>query len=90
MQRMGVSFTPDTLGSLSWLAEPPSPHDLRRTAATRLASLGVPSEDVAACLNHVRRDVTGRHYDLYARLAEKRRAFELWTQAISHIIFRPL
>jgi Phage integrase family len=64
----------------------PSPHDLRRTVATRLASLGVPSEDVAACLNHVRREVTGRHYDVYARLIEKRRALDLWAQAIERII----
>ena len=66
MQRMGGHFSAEMPGSDAWLAEPPSPHDLRRTVATRLASLGIPSEDVAACLNHVRRDVTGRHYDMYA------------------------
>ena len=73
-------------GSSSWLNEPPSPHDLRRTVATRLASLGVASEDVAACLNHVRRDVTGRHYDMYARLGEKRRALDQWAQTIDERI----
>jgi hypothetical protein len=46
----------------------------------------VPSEDVAACLNHVRRDVTGRHYDMYVRLVEKRRAFDLLAQTIKRII----
>ena len=86
MQRMSDRITAEMPGSDSWLAEPPSPHDLRRTVATRLASLGVPSEDVAACLNHVRRDVTGRHYDMYARLSEKRRALDLWAQTIERII----
>src|SRR3984893_17810200 len=86
MQRMGGRITAEMPGFHSWLAEPPSPHDLRRTVATRLTSLGVPSEDVAACLNHVRRDVTGRHYDMYARLSEKRRALDLWAQTIERII----
>jgi integrase len=86
MQRMGSHITRAMPGSDSWLAEPPSPHDLRRTVATRLASLGVTSEDVAACLNHVRRDVTGRHYDMYSRLIEKRRALDLWAQTIERII----
>jgi integrase len=86
MHRMGGHFSAEMPGSDSWLAEPPSPHDLRRTVATRLASLGIPSEDVAACLNHVRRDVTGRHYDMYARVIEKRRALDLWAQTIERII----
>jgi integrase len=86
MQRMGGHFSAEMPGSDSWLAEPPSPHDLRRTVATRLASLAIPSEDVAACLNHVRRDVTGRHYDMYARVIEKRRALDLWAQTIERII----
>ncbi|CAJ0882404.1 hypothetical protein AMST5_03334 [freshwater sediment metagenome] len=86
MQRMGTRLTADMSGSETWVAEPPSPHDLRRTVATRLASMGVPPEDVAACLNHVRRDVTGRHYDMYARQAEKRRALDLWAQALTRII----
>jgi integrase len=85
MQRMGAQLPDNASGSETWIAEPPSPHDLRRTVATRLASMGVPPEDVAACLNHVRRDVTGRHYDLYARQAEKRRALDLWAQTITRI-----
>jgi integrase len=86
MQRMSGRITAEMPGSGTWLAEPPSPHDLRRTVATRLASLGVPSEDVAACLNHVRRDVTGRHYDMYPRMKEKRRALDQWAQTIERIV----
>jgi integrase len=85
MQRMGARLPDHTSGSETWVAEPPSPHELRRTVATRLASMGVPPEDVAASLNHVRRDVTGRHHDVYARQAEKRRALDLWAETISRI-----
>jgi integrase len=63
----------------TWIEDRPTAHDLRRTLATRLAALGVPAEDVKACLNHARDDVTGRHYDQYDRLREKRRALELWS-----------
>ena len=47
-----------------------------------MAALGVPSEDVKACLNHARSDVTGPHYDQYDRLREKRRALELWSESV--------
>jgi integrase len=70
----------------SWKDDPPSPHDLRRTVATRLASLGVPEEDVAAILNHVRTSVTGRHYDQYQRAAEKRRALNAWAESLQFIL----
>jgi integrase len=69
-------------GAKSWRDDPPTPHDLRRTVATRLASLGVPGEDVSAILNHVRRDVTGRVYDQYRRLSEKRAALNTWANTL--------
>jgi integrase len=67
----------------TWKASPPTPHDLRRTVATRLSELGTPMEDISALLNHVRRDVTGKHYDQYTRLAEKRRALTAWAASLS-------
>ena len=70
----------------SWDAEPPSPHDLRRTVATRLSQSGIPPEDVSAVLNHVRSDVTGRHYDHYQRAAEKRVALDAWATAVTEIV----
>ncbi|MGA9010498.1 MAG: tyrosine-type recombinase/integrase [Xanthobacteraceae bacterium] len=73
-------------GADTWEAEPPTPHDLRRTAATRLASLGAVREDISAILNHVRRDITGRVYDRYDRLIEKRRALAAWEIALSSIL----
>ncbi len=71
----------------SWQSEPPSPHDLRRTVATRLSGLGVPAEDVSAVLNHAKRDVTGVHYDLYDRAREKRRALALWDGSMRRLLF---
>jgi integrase len=70
-------------------ADPPTPHDLRRSCATRLAAAGVPAEDVAAILNHVRGDVTGRHYDRYRRADEKRRALDRWARNLTAIIEGP-
>ena len=65
--------------------DPPSPHDLRRTGATRMSSLGIPKEDRDAVLNHARVDV-GKHYDLYERATEKRKALEMLSSSISKII----
>jgi integrase len=69
----------------TWSTERPSAHDLRRTLATRLAGSGIPAEDVSACLNHARRSITARHYDLYDRAREKRRAFDLWAEQVEGI-----
>jgi integrase len=65
---------------------PPTPHDLRRTCATRLSAGGVPAEDVAVVLNHVRADITGRHYDHYQRADEKRAALQRWSKILTAII----
>jgi integrase len=89
MARLPALLSSDELGAASWKAEPPTPHDLRRTCATRLAAAGVPAEDVAAILNHVRSDVTGRHYDPYQRAAEKRAALDRWSRLLS-VILDPL
>ena len=64
----------------------PTPRDLRRTCATRLAAAGVPAEDVRAVLNHARADVTGKHYDLYDRAKEKRVALTRWAQIVVGIL----
>jgi integrase len=69
----------------TWTSDRPSAHDLRRTLATRLAGSGIPAEDVSACLNHARRSITARHYDLYDRAREKRRAFDLWAEQVAAI-----
>jgi integrase len=77
---------PDVAPARSWRAEHPTPHDLRRTFATRLSALGVPKEDRDACMNHARSDVGSRHYDLYERAREKRAALNLWAGTLSSFI----
>jgi integrase len=52
-------------------------HDLRRTAATEMARLGVTRFTIGRVLNHSDRSVTGI-YDRHSYLAEKRHALETW------------
>jgi integrase len=84
MRRM-ASKLPAGDASTSWVADAPSPHDLRRTAATNLSRLGIPAEDISAVLSHVRSDVTGRHYDKHQREAEKRHALTRWSSEVERI-----
>jgi integrase len=86
MRRMSESDKLTGPGSKTWKADPPTPHDLRRTFATRLAELGVAKEDRDACLNHTPTDVGSKHYDLYERAKEKRAAMELWASTLTGIL----
>ena len=70
----------------TWLAERPTPHDLRRTLATRLAALGIPREIRDRCLNHIGGDVGTKNYNRYEFLAEKRDAFARWSAVLSSIL----
>jgi integrase len=73
----------DAVGT--WRADPPSPHDLRRTMETRLSALGVAKEVRDRVLNHVQGDVGSKHYNLHQFVAEKRAAlmrFEAMLTAI--------
>ncbi len=60
--------------------------DLRRTLGTTLASLGVRKEIRKACMNHVEGDVHDRHYDRYEYDAEKRAAFQLYSDHLQSIV----
>ena len=73
-------------GVSTWRAGPPTPHDLRRTAATRMRALGIGSDDVKRVLNHAPNSVLGRHYDHYDAIPEKRRALETWAIELERII----
>ncbi len=86
MARMIRAIPGEAAGADTLKCEPPSPHDLRRTFASGISALGIPAEDVAACLNHKRRDVTGLHYDQYERLREKAHAYETWAVSLQSII----
>jgi integrase len=62
-------------------------HDLRRTAATKMAEAGVPRQHISAVLNHVEEGsrVT-RIYDRYSYDAEKRTALETWARTLQSIV----
>ncbi len=86
MRRFADQLKPSSPAAKSWRADPPSPHDLRRTFATKISALGILKEDRDACMNHVRSDVGSKHYDLYDRAKEKRIALNLWADTLASII----
>ena len=61
------------------------PHDLRRTAASYMASAGVSRVVIGKVLNHVESGVTAV-YDRHGYDAEKRSALESWAQRLDAII----
>jgi len=62
-------------------------HDLRRTAATRMAEAGVLRDHIAKVLNHVEGGPAAtRVYDRYDYDAEKRDALNRWTRRLTAIV----
>jgi integrase len=61
------------------------PHDLRRTAASHMTSLGVTRLVVAKVLNHVEAGVTSV-YDRHSYDGEKKRALDLWAARLAEIV----
>ncbi len=62
-----------------------TPHDLRRTAASHMTSIGISRLVVAKLLNHAERDVTSI-YDRHSYDAEKRHALEAWSARLEEIV----
>jgi integrase len=62
-----------------------APHDLRRTAATRMTELGFTRFVVDRLLNHTESGV-GSVYDRYEYLREKREALEAWAARLEEIV----
>ena len=65
-----------------------TPHDLRRTAATTMASLGVARFVIGRVLNHAEPGVT-KIYDRHSYDPEKRAALEKWERRLRAIISEP-
>ncbi|KYK50021.1 hypothetical protein A1D31_22170 [Bradyrhizobium liaoningense] len=74
---------------------PFTPHDLRRTAASLMANIGISRATIALCLDHtinkdddqrVVPDVTGKHYDQDPRIDEKRAALQKLADEIRRIV----
>ncbi len=63
-------------------------HDLRRTAATGMARLGVSSDHIGRVLNHSPKGVTAQVYDKHTYMPEKRHALEKWAAHVEGL-FRP-
>lgn len=64
-------------------------HDLRRTAATRMAEMGISPHAIGLVLNHVSArsgTVTLAHYVTYSWDREKREALEAWGGRLERII----
>lgn len=62
-------------------------HDLRRTAATKMAEAGVPRQHISAVLNHVEGGARAtRIYDRYSYDVEKRMALETWARKLQLIV----
>lgn len=76
-------FTPPYIGLPRW-----TPHDLRRTAATRLAELGCPDEIIDEIQNHKKRGVI-RTYNRYRYDKEKQEWLERWSKYLSELTTKP-
>lgn len=69
--------------------EPFTPHDLRRTMATRLEETGTPTPVIENCLNHITAksgSVTRRHYAHGDQSLPKRRALTTWQALVEQCI----
>lgn len=62
-----------------------TPHDLRRTMATRMRDLGVSSDTIERCLNHKPQGIVGvyQHAEL---MPERRAAFDAWGAEIERLM----
>jgi integrase len=77
--------------------KPFTPHDLRRTAASLMGSLGIARSTIAACLDHAARDDQGgavprvtEVYDHDPRLKEKRAALDALAAELRRIVVEPV
>jgi integrase len=77
---MNVALARVDTGSI----EPFTVHDLRRTARTQLAALGVAPHVAELCLNHKPRGV-GAIYDRHSYFAERRAALQSWTDLLRQV-----
>lgn len=73
------------------LAAMPSivPHDLRRSCATGMKSIGISHTDVQHVLGHIPPDMLGKIYDWSTALPEKWRALEIWDRYVAGLLNPP-
>jgi integrase len=76
-----VSRVKDKLG----IGDDVTPHDLRRSAASHMTSIGISRFIVARVLNHAEHGVTAV-YDRHSYDREKRQALDAWARRLDEII----
>lgn len=59
-----------------------SPHDLRRTMASRMGDLGVAPHVIERCLNHIQQGIVAV-YQRQEYLVERQAAFEMWGRKLT-------
>ena len=64
---------------------PFSMRDLRRTAETHMAALGISSDVRAQIQSHGLGGIQARHYDRHDYMLEKRAALALWVQRFRNL-----
>ena len=84
----GKSLVDEKIAAGGQVIEPWTIHDLRRTAATMMAKLGVARFTLSRILNHADQSVTGI-YDRHEYLAEKRQALDTWGQFLENLTRPP-
>ena len=62
-----------------------SPHDLRRTMASRMGDLGIEPHIIERCLNHVQQGIIGV-YQRQEYLKDRTNAFETWGQRLEEAL----
>ena len=65
---------------------PFSMRDLRRTAETHMAALGISSDVRAQIQSHGLGGIQARHYDRHDYMPEKRAALALWVQRLKGVV----
>src|SRR5690606_18290380 len=63
------------------------PRDIRRTVKTRMGEAGVDKFTRDRIQGHAIADVSGKHYDRYSYLAEKRAGLETWERELRARLF---
>ncbi|CAG0970904.1 Prophage integrase IntA [Rhodocyclaceae bacterium] len=64
-----------------------SPHDLRRTMASRMGDVGIEPHVIERCLNHVQQGIVGV-YQRQEYMKERKAAFETWGRKLASLTKR--
>ena len=84
----GYSSFKERLDKFSGVDEDWRFHDLRRTAGTGMARLGIAGSTISRVLNHAEGGVT-KIYNRYSYLDEKRHALETWAAHVDRMLSPP-